>query len=113
LTRSQAGELPLLDSYTFHSKRGQVKNFNRAAIVTGAAQGIGRRTAELLAENGYPSLWLICARPLNWLMSFAPHGSDVLSFRGDSLRPLPLFFALFPVKAFLGALRGFSLRSLR
>ena len=26
---------------------------NRTAIVTGAAQGIGRRTAELLAQNGY------------------------------------------------------------
>lgn len=28
-------------------------DLNRTAIVTGAAQGIGRRTAELLAENGY------------------------------------------------------------
>ena len=48
----------------------------RVAVVTGAAQGIGRRTAELLAEEGY-RLAVIDRQPL------PPAGLDALWFTGD------------------------------
>jgi NAD(P)-dependent dehydrogenase (short-subunit alcohol dehydrogenase family) len=34
----------------------------KLAVITGAAQGIGRRTAEVLAEQGYALASLICAK---------------------------------------------------
>jgi NAD(P)-dependent dehydrogenase (short-subunit alcohol dehydrogenase family) len=46
----------------------------RVAVVTGAAQGIGRRTAEVLAEEGY-RLAVIDRRPVE--------GFEALSFVGD------------------------------
>jgi NAD(P)-dependent dehydrogenase (short-subunit alcohol dehydrogenase family) len=36
---------------------------HRVAVVTGAAQGIGRRTAELLAEQGYKLAVIDLRRP--------------------------------------------------
>ncbi len=55
----------------------------RIAIVTGAAQGIGRRTAELLAERGY-GLVLNDLRPASETLR-AVHGleADVLEVLGD------------------------------
>lgn len=55
----------------------------RTAIVTGAAQGIGRRTAELLAENGY-AVALVDLRPT----ADVAHGLraknvEVFEFQGD------------------------------
>ncbi|MBZ5573904.1 MAG: SDR family NAD(P)-dependent oxidoreductase [Acidobacteriia bacterium] len=35
------------------STKGDRAKATRAAVITGAAQGIGRRTAELLAERGW------------------------------------------------------------
>ncbi|GAA2381884.1 SDR family oxidoreductase [Dactylosporangium salmoneum] len=46
----------------------------RVAVVTGAAQGIGRRTAEVLAEEGY-LLAVMDRQPVT--------GLDALSFAGD------------------------------
>jgi len=56
---------------------------NRTAIVTGAAQGIGRRTAELLAENGY-ALALIDLRPATTISAaLRKNGVTVLDFQAD------------------------------
>ena len=60
----------------------QAKN-NRVAVITGAAQGIGRRTAELLAERGWRLALLdlkSCAETVNSIMAF---GVDVLEFTGN------------------------------
>ena len=48
------------------------------AIITGAAQGIGRRTAELFAAAGY-SLALIDLKPCPLI----PGAPDALTFTGD------------------------------
>lgn len=55
----------------------------RNAIVTGAAQGIGRRTAELLAEKGY-DLALVDIRSTDETFeAVRGHGASVLQFTGD------------------------------
>ena len=58
-------------------------NVRRVAIITGAAQGIGKRTAELLAERGY-SLLLNDLRPSAEALE-AVHGlgTDALEVLGD------------------------------
>jgi NAD(P)-dependent dehydrogenase (short-subunit alcohol dehydrogenase family) len=56
---------------------------SRTAVVTGAAQGIGRRTAELLAEHGY-SVALADLRPTDHVgVVLREKGSAVLEFQGD------------------------------
>jgi NAD(P)-dependent dehydrogenase (short-subunit alcohol dehydrogenase family) len=58
-------------------------NPNRIAIVTGAAQGIGRRTSELLAENGY-SVALADLRSTSEIVrGFREMGLTALDFQGD------------------------------
>ena len=47
----------------------------KVAIVTGAAQGIGRRTAEVLAEAGYALL----------LMDMQPCAATLAAVRGTGL----------------------------
>ena len=55
----------------------------RVAIITGAAQGIGRRTAEVLAAAGY-SLALIDLQPCTAVAAAAQtHGIDTKEFIGD------------------------------
>lgn len=55
----------------------------RTAIVTGAAQGIGRRTAELLAEHGY-ALALVDLRSTAELAgTLRADGAEVHEFQGD------------------------------
>ena len=55
----------------------------RIAVVTGAAQGIGRRTAELLAEQGY-GLVLNDLRPVpETLRAVRGLEADVLEVLGD------------------------------
>jgi len=55
----------------------------RVAVITGAAQGIGKRTSELLAERGY-SLLLNDLRPVaKDPVAARPLGSDVLEVVGD------------------------------
>lgn len=56
---------------------------NRTAVVTGAAQGIGRRTAELLAENGY-AVALTDLRSTNEIArGLREKGLAALDFKGD------------------------------
>jgi NAD(P)-dependent dehydrogenase (short-subunit alcohol dehydrogenase family) len=71
-------------SYTFMiSRRKRMNHPNRTEIVTGAAQGIGRRTAELLAENGY-AVALVDLRPASAVSAaLREKGAAVIDFRGD------------------------------
>ena len=55
----------------------------RVAIVTGAAQGIGKRTAELLAERGYSLALGDLRSPVDTVRAVAAHGSEALEFLGD------------------------------
>lgn len=58
-------------------------NEKRVAVITGAAQGIGRRTAEVFADRGY-SLALIDLRPPAETAADArSRGADVIEFTGD------------------------------
>jgi len=55
----------------------------KVAVITGAAQGIGRRTAEVLAEAGYALALLdvrSCDATLNAVRSA---GADATEFVGD------------------------------
>lgn len=55
----------------------------KVAVITGAAQGIGRRTAEVFAEAGY-ALALVDVRPCEaTLASVQALGADVKELRGD------------------------------
>jgi NAD(P)-dependent dehydrogenase (short-subunit alcohol dehydrogenase family) len=53
------------------------------AIITGAAQGIGRRTAELFAERGYALALNDLRPPEQTARAVGAHGAEVLAFAGD------------------------------
>ena len=55
----------------------------RIAIVTGAAQGIGRHTAELLAERGYGLALNDLRSPAATLRAVAEFGAEAIEFPGD------------------------------
>jgi NAD(P)-dependent dehydrogenase (short-subunit alcohol dehydrogenase family) len=55
----------------------------KVAIVTGAAQGIGRRTAELLAERGFRLALIDLREPQNTVAALETRNADVLSFAAD------------------------------
>src|SRR3954471_22260390 len=55
----------------------------RVAIITGAAQGIGQRTAELLAERGYALALNDVRSPSETLAQVRHHKADALEFIGD------------------------------
>src|SRR4051812_36171100 len=55
----------------------------RVAVITGAAQGIGRRTAELFAQQGY-ALALIDLQPSGQtLAAISTHHVPAFEFQGD------------------------------
>jgi NAD(P)-dependent dehydrogenase (short-subunit alcohol dehydrogenase family) len=58
-------------------------NTHRVAIVTGAAQGIGKRTAELLAERGYSLALSDLRSPVATLKAVAVQGAEAIEFLGD------------------------------
>ena len=58
----------------------------RIAVVTGGAQGIGRRTAELLAERGYGIAIIDLRAPAATVQSVEAQGGQALWFAGDITR---------------------------
>jgi NAD(P)-dependent dehydrogenase (short-subunit alcohol dehydrogenase family) len=56
------------------------------AIITGAAQGIGRRTAEVLAGRGYNLALIDLRDPGSTVQSIQSRGRDVLTYTGDITR---------------------------
>jgi NAD(P)-dependent dehydrogenase (short-subunit alcohol dehydrogenase family) len=56
------------------------------AVVTGAAQGIGRRTAELLAERGFHIAILDLKEPRATVEAIEKRGGKVFAFTGDITR---------------------------
>ncbi len=56
------------------------------AVITGAAQGIGRRTAEVLAARGYTLALIDLRDPVATTQSVQSAGADVLSYSGDITR---------------------------
>jgi NAD(P)-dependent dehydrogenase (short-subunit alcohol dehydrogenase family) len=53
------------------------------AVITGAAQGIGKRTAEVLAERGFSLALSDLRAPVETKRAARERGSDVLEFLGD------------------------------
>ena len=58
-------------------------NHSRVAVVTGGAQGIGRRTAELLSDRGYRIAIIDLREPAETLQSSAAKGSPAFGFAGN------------------------------
>ena len=55
----------------------------RVAVITGAAQGIGKRTAECLAERGYSLVLNDLRSPTETLKTVRGFGADALEAVGD------------------------------
>jgi NAD(P)-dependent dehydrogenase (short-subunit alcohol dehydrogenase family) len=55
----------------------------KVAVITGAAQGIGRRTAEVLARKGFTVVLNDLRPPAEAVRSVAQAGGHVLEFAGD------------------------------
>ena len=58
----------------------------RVAVITGGAQGIGRRTAELLAGRGYRIGLIDLREPVATVQALQTLGTEVLSYTGDITR---------------------------
>ena len=55
----------------------------RVAVITGGAQGIGRRTAELLSERGYRIALIDLREPNVTMQAIQTRGGEVLGHTGD------------------------------
>lgn len=53
------------------------------AVITGAAQGIGRRTAEVFAERGYALALIDLREPADTVRALESRTTDVLSYEAD------------------------------
>jgi NAD(P)-dependent dehydrogenase (short-subunit alcohol dehydrogenase family) len=58
----------------------------RVAVVTGGAQGIGRRTAEVLAERGYGVAIIDLREPAATMQAVKAAGGEASGFAGDITR---------------------------
>ena len=56
------------------------------AVITGGAQGIGRRTSELLADRGFSIAIIDLQEPTATVQAIEHSGGEVLSFVGDICR---------------------------
>jgi short chain dehydrogenase len=64
-------------------QRTNINHQARRAIVTGAAQGIGRRTVELLAEQKYALALVDLRSTADLARSLRSQGVEVMEFQGD------------------------------
>src|SRR5262249_21137145 len=55
----------------------------KVAVVTGAAQGIGKRTAQVLAERGYSLALSDLRSPSETLRAVSATGAGAIEFVGD------------------------------
>jgi len=55
----------------------------RVAVITGGAQGIGRRTAELFAERGYAIAIIDLREPAETLKAIEAKSGEAMGFAGD------------------------------
>jgi len=60
-----------------------MSGINRVAVVTGGAQGIGRRTAELLAQQDYRLAIVDLHHPTETVRSIRAKGREVIGYAGD------------------------------
>jgi NAD(P)-dependent dehydrogenase (short-subunit alcohol dehydrogenase family) len=60
-----------------------VNHTKTTAVITGAAQGIGRRTAELLAQRGYRVAMIDQRDPAAVVEAICGSGGDAMGFAGD------------------------------
>ena len=73
----------LASDATIAQRRRVLHSAQKVAVITGAAQGIGRRTAELFAQQGY-SLALVDLKPMDATAQAAQNsGAEVLELTGD------------------------------
>ena len=63
-----------------------MSNIKPVAVVTGGAQGIGRRTSELLAERGFSIAIIDLQQPRTTVEAIEQRGGEVLCFIGDICR---------------------------
>lgn len=56
---------------------------NRVAVITGGAQGIGRRTAELFADLDYRVALIDLREPAETIKAIDPKGGDVFGYSAD------------------------------
>ncbi len=56
----------------------------RVAVVTGGTQGIGRRTAELLAERGYRLALIDLRQPADTIAAIEAKGGEAFGYAGDA-----------------------------
>ena len=55
----------------------------QVAVITGAAQGIGRRTAELLAEQGYKLAVIDLRQPEELVTAIEKKGGEIFAYAGN------------------------------
>jgi NAD(P)-dependent dehydrogenase (short-subunit alcohol dehydrogenase family) len=63
--------------------REDMSGHKRLAVVTGGAQGIGRRTAELLAERGFRIAVIDLRKPAAAAKAIQARGGEAMGFAGD------------------------------
>src|SRR5262245_41900502 len=86
ITSSLADKLPQLfrSHASLYDENPQWSKLHmKVAVITGAAQSIGRRTAEVLAEHGYALALIDLREPAETVTALKSMNADMLSFAAD------------------------------